>query len=44
LVATIQIAAMPATSPSPSPAPTPRFDLKASGSNVFVDQATAGAA
>jgi hypothetical protein len=42
LVATIQIAAMPGTSPSPSPAPTPRFDLKASGSNVFIDQATGG--
>lgn len=42
LVATIQIAAMPATSRSPSPAPTPRFDLKASGSNVFIDQATGG--
>jgi hypothetical protein len=42
LFATIHVAAMPDTSPSPSPAPTPRFDLKASGSNVFIDQATGG--
>src|ERR1700728_3144446 len=37
-----RLAARPAASPSPSPAPTPRFDLKASGSNVFIDQATGG--
>ncbi|HLY01554.1 MAG TPA: hypothetical protein VKR56_03570, partial [Candidatus Cybelea sp.] len=42
LLATIQIAAGPCTSPSPSPVPTPRFELKASGSNVFIDQATGG--
>ncbi len=42
LLATLPLGAVAASSPSPSPAPSPRFDLKASGSNVFIDQATGG--
>lgn len=40
LLAGLQTAASPVS--SPSPAPTPRFALKVSGSNVFIDQATNG--
>lgn len=42
LLATLPIAAVPATTASPSPAATPRFSLTVSGSNVFIDQATDG--
>jgi hypothetical protein len=41
LIAAAQIA-VSTPAPSPSPAPTPRFELKVSGSNVFIDQATGG--
>jgi hypothetical protein len=42
LLATIAAAPSSAAAPSPSPLPTPRFAVSASGSNVFIDQATNG--
>ncbi|MBV8196572.1 MAG: hypothetical protein JO263_00430, partial [Candidatus Eremiobacteraeota bacterium] len=42
LVAALQTTIGAAATPSPSPAPTPRFSLTATGSNVFIDQATGG--
>jgi hypothetical protein len=42
LVATLQTMMGAAATPSPSPAPTPRFSVSATGSTVFIDQATGG--
>lgn len=42
LLATLQTAPAASPAPSPSPVATPRFTLSASGSNVFINQATNG--